>query len=42
MLADDMMAKVNEIRTETRDENELFTRLSSSICPEIYGMTEIK
>ena len=38
MLSDDMMGKVNELKMETRDENELFERLSSSICPEIFGM----
>ena len=42
MLSDDMMGKVNEIKSETRDENELFFRLASSICPEIFGMSDIK
>ena len=42
MLSDEMMGKVNEIKNETSNEQELFHRLSQSICPEIYGMEEIK
>ena len=41
MLSDDMMAKVNEIKGNCGEE-ELFQKISSSICPEIFGMEEVK
>ena len=42
MLSEEMMAGVNEIKSQSEDENHLFKRLSESICPEIFGMEEIK
>lgn len=42
MLSDEMMDRVNAIKSQSEDENHLFERLSSSICPEIFGMEEIK
>jgi len=37
-----MMAAVEEIKSQSEDESHLFKRLASSICPEIFGMEEIK
>ena len=42
MLSDNMMKKVFEIKNQSETEQALFKRLSQSICPEIYGMEEIK
>lgn len=42
MLSDQMMEKVKELRDSTNDEAELFKKFSKSICPEIYGMEEVK
>ena len=36
------MDKVNEICLTSENDNHLFTRLASSICPEIFGMGEVK
>ncbi len=41
MFNDEMMDKVDEIR-DSMSEKELFTRMSMSICPEIFGMEEVK
>merc|ERR1711881_361266 len=42
MLSDKMMARVNELREEHEDEMDLFQRFAKSICPEIFGMEEVK
>ena len=36
-----MMERVNDLK-RTMDESELFIRMSLSICPEIFGMEEVK
>jgi len=42
LLSDDMMGRVNEVKSQCSDETHLFSKLSASICPEIFGMEEIK
>ena len=42
MLSDEMMGKVNDIIAQCENEHAVFERISLSICPEIYGMEEIK
>jgi DNA replication licensing factor MCM7 len=42
MLSDERMAKVKEIIASEESETSLFNRISISICPEIFGMEEIK
>ena len=41
MLSDDMLGKVRELQA-TMSEEELFRRMADSICPEIFGMEEVK
>lgn len=41
MFSDEMMERVNYIK-KSMSEEELFTRMSQSICPEIFGMEEVK
>lgn len=41
MLNETMVERVNELK-RTMSESELFTRMSSSICPEIFGMEDVK
>jgi len=41
MLSDEMMEKVNDIK-RSMSEEELFLKMSRSICPEIFGMEEVK
>merc|ERR1712060_203059 len=36
------MERVNDIKTTCESDNDLMKRLSQSICPEIYGMEEVK
>ena len=43
MLSDEMMTQVREVKNQCgNEEATLFTRLAKSICPEIFGMEEIK
>ena len=42
MLSEKMMGRVNELRQEHEDEMDLFQRFAKSICPEIFGMEEVK
>ena len=37
-----MMAKVDLVLSQCENEQAVFERISHSICPEIYGMEEIK
>jgi DNA replicative helicase MCM subunit Mcm2 (Cdc46/Mcm family) len=41
MLSEEMMQKVNHLK-DTMTEQELFKRMADSICPEIFGMEEVK
>jgi len=41
-LTEERMDKVNDIRLSSENDNHLFTRLAASICPEIFGMEEVK
>ena len=36
------MERVNDIRGTCENDNQLIRRLSQSICPEIFGMEEVK
>ena len=36
------MERVNDIRSTCESDNHLIRRLSASICPEIFGMEEVK
>ena len=36
------MERVRDIRATCEDDNHLVRRLSQSICPEIFGMEEVK
>jgi DNA replication licensing factor MCM7 len=42
MLSDEMMNKVKDVVNTCENEQALFQRVSCSICPEIFGMEEIK
>lgn len=42
MLSDERMGKVREIISQEESEQSLFCRVADSICPEIFGMEEIK
>ena len=42
MLSDERMGKVREVIAREEDENALLHRVATSICPEIFGMEEIK
>jgi DNA replication licensing factor MCM7 len=36
------MERVADIRCTNTDDSQLFSRLAKSICPEIFGMVEVK
>ena len=42
MLSDGMMDRVNELKNSMEDESAFFRRVALSICPEIFGMEDIK
>ena len=42
MLSEKMMERVKDLKESTDDETELFSRFAKSICPEIFGMEEVK
>ena len=42
MLSSKMLDKVNEVKNSYQDEKGLFDAMSRSICPEIFGMKEVK
>jgi DNA replication licensing factor MCM7 len=42
MLSETMMERVMEIKHSAESQDQLFSRISSSICPEIFGMEEVK
>jgi DNA replicative helicase MCM subunit Mcm2 (Cdc46/Mcm family) len=37
-----MMDKIQEIKSTLETEHGLYTKLASSICPEIFSMDEVK
>ena len=41
-LSDEIMKDVNEVKESISDDVERFEKMASSICPEIFGMTEVK
>ena len=42
LLTEERMERVNDIRHTCENDNQLIRRLSQSICPEIFGMEEVK
>ena len=42
MLSDEQMGRVREVISKCDSPENLFNRISSSICSEIFGMEEIK
>jgi DNA replication licensing factor MCM7 len=42
MLSPEMMDRVTEVITSSETPELLFQRVASSICPEIFGMDEVK
>lgn len=41
MLSEEMMRKVDETKCSMNEE-ELFKKMAHSICPEIFGMEQVK
>lgn len=41
-LSDERLGRVNDIRATCESDKRLFERLAKSICPEIFGMEEVK
>ncbi len=41
-LTEHTLEKMDNLRDSSKGEMELYTRLASSICPEIFGMDEVK
>jgi len=37
-----MAEQMKNLRCVCKDDDEFFKRLSSSICPEIFGLDEVK
>lgn len=42
MLTEERMERVMDIKSTCESDNHLMRRLSQSICPEIFGMEEVK
>jgi DNA replication licensing factor MCM7 len=41
-LTEETLEKMQDLKDSTENEMQLYTRLASSICPEIFGMDEVK
>lgn len=41
-LTEDTLTKMDDLKDSSAGEMQLYTRLASSICPEIFGMDEVK
>ena len=41
-LSEEKLERISDIRATCASDEELFQRLSCSICPEIFGMEEVK
>lgn len=41
-LAEETLDQINTIKSTSSNDSHLLTRLANSICPEIFGMTEVK
>jgi DNA replication licensing factor MCM7 len=41
-LTEDTISKMEDLKDSSAGEMQLYTRLASSICPEIFGMDEVK
>jgi DNA replication licensing factor MCM7 len=41
-LTEDTISKMEDLKDSSAGEMQLYTRLASSICPEIFGMEEVK
>ena len=42
MLSEDMLKQVMDVKDNAESDDELFLKISSSICPEIFAMDEVK
>ena len=42
ILSEERMEQIQDIRGTCESDTHLLERLANSICPEIYGMTEVK
>lgn len=42
IFSDKMMEKVHEVKNSAESEDALFQKFANSICPEIFGMEEVK
>lgn len=42
VCSDEMLERIQDIRGTCADDSALFQKLSESICPEIFGMQEVK
>ena len=42
LLSEEMLERVFDIKNACENDNQLYTRLASSICPEIFSMEEVK
>ena len=41
-MTEDKLAQINSLRIQSENDKHLFEKLASNICPEIYGMHEVK
>jgi DNA replicative helicase MCM subunit Mcm2 (Cdc46/Mcm family) len=41
-LTEEILEKVYDIKNSCSNDYELYTRMASSICPEIFSMEEVK
>lgn len=41
-ISEQLMERVHDIRSTCETDTHLFARLAKSICPEIFGMVEVK
>ncbi len=41
-MTEEKLAQINSLRIQSENDKHLFEKLASNICPEIYGMHEVK
>ena len=42
ILSDEMIKRVYEVKNSCEGDHDLYIKMASSICPEIYSMDEVK
>jgi DNA replication licensing factor MCM7 len=42
LLSDELMEQVANVRGTCENDHHILTRIAESICPEIWGMSEVK